>query len=48
MLLGKLFSERVQALSDILGDLSWAILGLVAAVVLGVLLFKHLREPEAG
>lgn len=46
VLLGKLFSERVQALSDILGDLTWAILGLAAAVVLGVLLFKHLREPE--
>lgn len=47
VLLGKIFSERVQALSDLLGDLTWAVLGLAVAVVLGVLLFKHLREPEA-
>jgi membrane-associated protein len=46
VLLGKLFSDRVQALSDLLGDLTWAVLGLVAAVVLGVLLFKYLREPD--
>jgi membrane-associated protein len=45
VLLGKVFSDRVQALSDLLGDLTWAVLGLVAATVLGVLLFKYLREP---
>jgi membrane protein DedA with SNARE-associated domain len=47
VLLGKIFSDRVQALSDLLGDLTWAVLALVAAVVLGALLFKHLREPDA-
>jgi len=46
VLLGKFFSDRVQALSDMLGDFTWAVLGLVAAVVLGALLFKYLREPE--
>jgi membrane protein DedA with SNARE-associated domain len=46
VLLGRFFSDRVQALSDLLGDFTWAVLGLVAAVVLGALLFKHLREPE--
>jgi membrane-associated protein len=46
VLLGKLFSDRVQALSDMLGDFTWAVLGLVAAVVLGALLFKYLREPD--
>jgi membrane-associated protein len=45
VLLGKLFSDRVQALSDLLGDFTWAVLGLVAAVVFGVMLFRHLREP---
>jgi membrane-associated protein len=47
VLLGKFFSDRVEALSDLLGDFTWAVLGLVAAAVLGVLLFKYLREPDA-
>lgn len=47
VLLGKLFSDRVQEMSDLLGDLTWAILGLAAAAVLGFILFKQLREPEA-
>jgi hypothetical protein len=46
VLLGKLLSDRVQALSDLLGDFTWAVLGLVAAVVLGLILFRHLREPS--
>ena len=45
VLLGKLFSDRVQEMSDLLGDLTWAILGLAAAAVLGVVLLKQLREP---
>jgi membrane-associated protein len=45
VLLGRFFSDRVQALSDLLGDLTWAVLGLVAAVLLGVLVFRYLREP---
>ena len=45
VLLGKFFSDRVQALSDLLGDLTWAVLGVAVAAVLGVLLFKQLREP---
>jgi hypothetical protein len=48
VLLGKFFSDRVQALNDLLGDLTWAILGLIAAIVLGVFAFNHLRAaPEA-
>jgi membrane protein DedA with SNARE-associated domain len=45
VLLGRFFSDRVQALSDLLGDLTWAVLGLVAAALLGALVFKYLREP---
>lgn len=47
VLLGKFFSDRVQALSDLLGDMTWAVLGFIATAVLGVLLFRHLREPAA-
>ncbi len=47
-LLGRFFSDRVQALSDLLGDLTWAVVSLAAAVVLGVLVFRRLREPGAN
>jgi membrane-associated protein len=47
VLLGKFFSDRVQALSELLGDFTWAVLALAAAVVLGVVLFRRLREPGA-
>ena len=47
VLLGKLFSDRVQEMSELLGDFTWAVLALVVAILLGVLLFKRLREPEA-
>jgi membrane protein DedA with SNARE-associated domain len=32
---GRIFSDRVEAMSDLLGDATWAILGLVAVMVLG-------------
>lgn len=47
VLLGKFFSDRVEALSDMLGDFTWAVLALVVTVALGVMLFKYLREPDA-
>lgn len=47
VLLGKFFSDRVQALSDLLGDMIWAVLGLVATAVLGLMLFRYMREPDA-
>jgi membrane-associated protein len=46
VLLGKFFSDRVQALNDLLGDLTWAILSAVVAIVLGVFAFKHLRDSS--
>ena len=45
--LGKLFSDRVQAMSDLLGDFTWALLGIAAAVLLGLFLFRQLREQDA-
>lgn len=45
--LGRLFSDRVMALYGILGDLTWAIVGLVAAVILGYQLLTYLRRPTA-
>ena len=46
VLLGKFFSGRVQALLDILGNLSWVMVGAVAAVILAWQLLKSLRSTE--
>jgi membrane protein DedA with SNARE-associated domain len=44
--LGRFFSDRVMALSAVLGDLTWAIAALLAAVILGYQLLAHLRRPR--
>ena len=46
VLLGKIFSGRVQALLDILGNLSWVIVGLIAAVILIWQLLRSVRPTE--
>ncbi len=46
VMLGKIFSDRVQAISDALGNLTWVILGLIVAVILGRKLIKYLRASE--
>ncbi len=45
--LGRFFSDRVMALGAVLGDLTWAIAGLLAAIVLGYQLFAYLRRARA-
>jgi len=42
--LGRFFSDRVIALEGVLGDLSWAIAALVAAIFLGWRLLVYLRR----
>ena len=46
VMLGKLFSDRVQALTEILGNLAWAVAGLVLAVILGWQLAKYFRAAK--
>jgi membrane protein DedA with SNARE-associated domain len=41
--LGAVFSDRVQALGDFLDDLTWTVVGLVAATALGWVLVRRLR-----
>lgn len=48
VMLGRFFSDRVQAMSDLLGDFTWMILGLFAALVLGWMLFRHFRAPDSA
>jgi membrane protein DedA with SNARE-associated domain len=44
--LGRVFSDRVMALSAVLGDLTWAIAALLAAFILGYQLLGHLRRAR--
>jgi membrane protein DedA with SNARE-associated domain len=41
--LGKIFSDRVSALADLLGNLTWVIIGLLAALILGWKLLRYFR-----
>ena len=43
--LGWYFSDRVQYLADLLGDLTWVIVGLLASTYLGWRLLKYFRSP---
>jgi membrane protein DedA with SNARE-associated domain len=51
VMIGKFFSDRVQELVEILGNLAWVVVGLIAAAILGWKLMKYLRpalsEPPA-
>ena len=43
VMLGYLFSDRVQYIAEILGNLAWAILALIVATILGWKVFRYLR-----
>jgi membrane protein DedA with SNARE-associated domain len=47
VLLGRLFSDRVQEMSDLLGDFMWMIIGLIFVVILGWNLLKYFRSPSS-
>lgn len=42
--LGKYFSDRVQSLADIMGNLTWAIAGLVVSIILGRIVVRYFRR----
>jgi membrane protein DedA with SNARE-associated domain len=44
--LGRFFSDSVMALYGVLGDLTWAIAALLAAIILGYQLLAHLRRAR--
>jgi membrane-associated protein len=45
--LGDIFSDRVQNLTEVLGQLAWFIVGAIAVAVLGWKLFEHFRPTAA-
>ncbi|MBK5276856.1 MAG: DedA family protein [Desulfuromonadales bacterium] len=46
VMLGYIFSDRVQAIAEVLGYLAWIILGLIAAGILGWKLMQYLRTQN--
>ncbi|HSS22314.1 MAG TPA: DedA family protein [Pyrinomonadaceae bacterium] len=44
--IGYIFSNRVQAVRDILGNLTWVILGLMGAIILGWKVLSSFRSPD--
>lgn len=47
VLLGRFFSDRVQEMSELLGDFVWTIVGLLFVVLLGWSLFRNFRSSES-
>ena len=47
VMLGYMFSDKVQYIAEILGNLAWAILALIVAIILGWKLFRYFR-PAAS
>lgn len=46
VMLGNVFSDTVEELTDIFSNLTWAIVGVVAASFLGWKLFQYFRAPD--
>jgi membrane protein DedA with SNARE-associated domain len=47
VLLGQFFSDRVQAMNDLLGDFTWTIVGLIIALALGWILYRQFHTPDS-
>lgn len=48
VMLGKFFSDRVQAMNEVLGDFTRMIVGLIVVVALGWKLLQYFRAPDSG
>ena len=46
--IGRIFSDRVEAMSSLLGDLSWASVAFVLVIILGWLFVRSLRRSRSG
>lgn len=48
VMLGYAFSDRVQYIAEILGNLAWAILAFIVAIILGWKLFRYFRPAVSA
>ncbi len=47
VILGYIFSDRVQAIAEILGNLAWVVVGLIVAIILGWKLVRYVRSDSS-
>ena len=47
VMLGYIFSDRVQAITEVFGNLAWVIIGIVVAVILGWKIIQYLRSQDS-
>lgn len=47
VILGYVFSDRVQAIAEILGNLAWVVVGLIVAIILGWKLVRYVRVDSS-
>ena len=47
VILGYVFSDRVQAIAEILGNLAWVVVGLIVAIILGWKLARYVRSDSS-
>jgi membrane protein DedA with SNARE-associated domain len=45
---GRLFSDQLATISDVLGDLTWVALGVIAIVVVGYKLIQSFRQTQVA
>ena len=48
VMLGFVFSDRVQAIAEIFGNLTWVVLGFIVAVILGWRIVLYLRSSTSA
>jgi membrane protein DedA with SNARE-associated domain len=42
--IGRSFSDQLATISDVLGELTWVVLGVTAMVIIGYKLFQNFRQ----
>jgi len=47
VMLGYIFSDRVEAIAEVLAHLEWVILGFIVAVILGWKIIQYLRSQNS-
>ena len=47
VMLGYIFSDRVQAIAEVLGNFAWVILGIIVAVIFGWKIMQYLRSQNS-
>jgi len=46
VMLGYIFSDRVQAITKVFGNLAWVIIGIIGAVIFGWKIIQYLRSQD--